>query len=112
MNQVLRYQGKKRDVTSTIYTAAAVDTDAAAAVNQAMSLAAQAAEQAHPQGFTITAVSHDTQLLTHTRTVEPNFYSAAVGASGTTVHDQQLLVTAAIVVQPLTETATPTLPTA
>lgn len=97
---------------STIYTAAAVDADAAAAVNQALSLAVQAAEQAHPQGFTITAVSHDSQLLTNTRTVEPTFYGAASGASGTTVHDQQLLVTAAIVVQAHTANATPAQSTA
>lgn len=88
-------------MNSIIYTAAAVNADAATAVNQAMSLAVQAAERAHPQGFTITAVSHDSQRLTDARTVEPTFFDAAVGTRQVTVQDQSLLVTAAIVVQSL-----------
>lgn len=64
-----------------------------------MTLAMRAAEQAHPQGFTITAVSHDSQLLNTLRTVEPTFYAAAAGATPTTVHDQALLVTAVIALQ-------------
>ena len=85
-------------MTSSVYTAAAMDADAAAAVNQAMTLALAAASQAYPDGYTITAVSHDAQLLTNPRTVEPNFYEASTGAGPTTVHDQVLLVTAVIVV--------------
>ncbi len=88
-------------MNSIIYTAAAIDADAAAAVNQAMSLAVQAAECAHPDGFTIAAVSHDSQLLSDARAVEPTFFEAAVGARQTTRQDQLLLVTAAIVVQSL-----------
>jgi len=61
------------------------DSDAAAAVNQAMTLALQAATRAHPAGFTITGVSHDSQLLSNPRTVEPTFYAASTGATPTTV---------------------------
>lgn len=77
-----------------VYTAAAIDPDAAAAVNQAMTLALQAATRAHPAGFTITGVSHDSQLLSNPRTVEPTFYAASTGPTPTTAHDQVLLVTA------------------
>ena len=86
-------------MTSSVYTAAATDADPAAAVNQAMTLALAAASHAHPDGYTVTAVSHDARLLTTPRSVEPNFYQAAAGAGTTTVHDQVLLVTAVIVVE-------------
>ena len=87
-------------LNSIIYTAAAVDADAAAAVNEAMTRAVRAAEQAHPTGFTITAVSHDSQLVENSRTVEPTFLAAATGTpTPVTVQDQLLLVTAAVVVQ-------------
>ena len=85
---------------SIIYTAAAIDADAAVAVNEAMARAVHAAEQAYPDGFTITAVSHDSQLVETTRKVEPTFFAAATGArAAVTVQDQLLLVTAAVVVQ-------------
>lgn len=84
---------------SVIYTAAAVDADAAVAINEAMTQAVRAAEQAHPNGFTISAVSHDSQLVQNSRTVEPSFFAAATGRAAVTVQDQRLLVTVAIVVQ-------------
>jgi hypothetical protein len=86
-------------MTSVIYTAAAVDVDAAVAINEAMSQAVRAAEQAHPDGFTISAISHDSQLVENSRTVEPSFFAAATGRAAVTVQDQRLLVTVAIVVQ-------------
>lgn len=86
-------------LTSVIYTAAAVDADAAVAINEAMSQAVRAAEQAHPDGFTISSVSHASQLVEDSRTVEPSFFAAATGRPAVTVQDQRLLVTVAIVVQ-------------
>jgi hypothetical protein len=85
---------------SIIYTAAAIDADASVAVSEAMARAVRAAEHAHPEGFTIISVSHDSQLVETTRRVEPTFFAAATGAgTAVTVQDQMLLVTAAVVVQ-------------
>ena len=86
---------------SAVYSGVGIDADAQAAVNHAVRAAVQAATDAHPAGFTITAVSHDSQILTVNRTVEPNFFGAAMGGRPSIVQDQSLLVTAVIVIQEL-----------